>query len=101
VQPDDDPENRDEDDADRREAFAHAAARDGRIPPERGRLRSLRRLFAPRAREWTVEASSWAPYPITKRWTTTRELRGQVLASVEGQLARGEEPVPRNAKQVV
>jgi hypothetical protein len=72
-----------------------------RITPDRGRFRSVRRLLAPRAREWTIEASSWAPYPITKRWTTTRELRGQVLASVEGQLARGEEPVPRNAKQVL
>jgi hypothetical protein len=72
-----------------------------RVTPERGRFRSFRRLFAPRAREWTIEASSWAPYPITKRWTTTRELRGQVLASVEGQLARGEEPVPRNARQLL
>jgi hypothetical protein len=72
-----------------------------RVTPERGRFRSFRRLFASRAREWTIEASSWAPYPITKRWTTTRELRGQVLASVEGQLARGEEPVPRNARQVL
>lgn len=79
------------------EIYAYRA----RIPPERKRFRSLRRLFAPRARDWTVEASSWAPYPITKRWTTTHELRGQVLASVEGQLARGEEPVPRNAKQVL
>ncbi len=72
-----------------------------RAKPEHGRFRSIRRLFAPRVRDWTIEASSWAPYPITKRWTTTRELRGQVLASVEGQLARGEEPVPRNAKQVL
>jgi len=35
------------------------------------------------------------------RWTTGRELLGQVLASVEGQLARGDEPMPRNAKQVL
>ena len=68
-------------------------------PP--GRFRTVKRLFAPRAKEWTVEASSWAPYPITRRWTTGRELLGQVLASVEGQLARGDEPMPRNAKQVL
>jgi hypothetical protein len=70
-----------------------------RVQPPDGRFRKIRRLFAPRAGEWTIEASSRAPYPITHRWTTTHELRGQVLASVEGQLARGEPPKPRNAKQ--
>jgi hypothetical protein len=70
-----------------------------RVPSETGRLRRVRRLVAPRSKQWTIEASSWAPYPITYRWTTSRELRGQVLASVEGQLARGEHPQPRNAKQ--
>jgi len=72
-----------------------------RVPPTDGRFRRIRRLFAPRAGEWTIEASSWAPYPITHRWTTTHALRGQVLASVEGQLARGEPPQPRNAKQLL
>ena len=70
-----------------------------RIRPDSGRLRGLRTLFAPRAPEWTVEAVSWAPYPVKHRWTVGRELKGQVLASVEGQLARGEHPRPRNAKQ--
>ena len=72
-----------------------------RVAPAAGRFRRIRRLFASRAAEWTIEASSWAPYPITHRWTTPSELRGQVLASVEGQLARGEQPQPRNAKQVL
>ena len=48
--------------------------------------------------EWTIEAASWAPYPISHRWSTTRELRGQVLAQVEGALAHGETPRPRNAR---
>lgn len=72
-----------------------------RVQPAGGRFRRIRRLFARRTDEWTIEASSWAPYPITHRWTTTHELRGQVLASVEGQLARGESPQPRNAKQLL
>jgi hypothetical protein len=71
------------------------------VPPKPGRFFVLRRLFASRAEEWTIEAASWAPYPIRHRWETTRELKGQVLASVEGQLARGEPPVPRNAKQLL
>jgi hypothetical protein len=72
-----------------------------RVEPTAGRFRKIRRLFARRAAEWTIEASSWAPYPVTHRWTTTPELRGQVLASVEGQLARGEAPQPRNARQLL
>jgi len=96
----------------------HAAARttdpDGRdweIYAYRFRLpkrtrRRLPHLFVdmPRAfrtAEWTIEAVSWAPYPIRHRWTTTRERRGQVLASVEGQLARGETPMPRHARQLL
>jgi len=72
-----------------------------RVEPTAGRFRKIRRLFARRAAGWTIEASSWAPYPVTHRWTTTPELRGQVLASVEGQLARGEAPQPRNARQLL
>jgi hypothetical protein len=72
-----------------------------RAPAPPGRFRRIRGLFAPRAGDWTIEASSWAPYPITHRWSTAPELRGQVLASVEGQLARGETPRPRNAKQLL
>jgi hypothetical protein len=73
--------------------------------PKRTRRRVPYILFdiprALRTSEWTIEADSWAPYPIRHRWTTTRRLRGQVLASVEGQLARGETPVPRNARQLL
>jgi hypothetical protein len=61
----------------------------------------VRRLFARRSPEWTIEASSWSPYPVRHRWEATSELKGQVLASVEGQLARGEHPVPRNARQIL
>ena len=72
-----------------------------RAPAPPGRFRRIRQLFARRSGDWTIEASSWAPYPITHRWSTTTELCGQVLASVEGQLARGETPQPRNAKQLL
>jgi hypothetical protein len=79
------------------EIYAYRA----RVAPSKGRLRSLRRLIARRAREWTIEALSFAPYPMTHTWSTSRETKGQVLASVEGQLARGETPMPRNAKQIL
>jgi hypothetical protein len=55
---------------------------------------------ASRSDEWTLEAVSWAPYPVHHKWSTTSEFRGQVLATVEGSLARGETPKPRNARQV-
>jgi hypothetical protein len=69
-------------------------------------LRALVRLFvdfplagirALRTDEWTIEAISWAPFQCRYTWSTTREHRGQVLAQVEGGLARGETPHPRNA----
>ena len=47
---------------------------------------------------WTIEAISWAPFRASYTWTTSREYRGQVLAQVEGGLARGEQPHPRNAQ---
>ena len=53
-----------------------------------------------RGDEWTIEAVSWAPFKATCTWTTTREHRGQVLAQIEGGLARGESPRPRNARFV-
>ena len=77
------------------EIYAYRA----RVAVATGRLRRIRNLFAPRAREWTVEAVSWAPYEVRHRWTVAGERKGQVLASVEGQLARGEHPRPRNARQ--
>jgi hypothetical protein len=91
-------------------ASARAVAPDGRewaiyayrarVARESGRLRGLRRVFSRRAGEWTIEALSFAPYPMRYKWTTSPESKGQVLASVEGQLARGETPMPRNAKQI-
>jgi hypothetical protein len=72
-------------------------------------LRALVRLFvdfplagirALRTDEWTIEAISWAPFQSRYTWSTTREYRGQVLAQVEGGLARGEIPHPRNAHLV-
>jgi hypothetical protein len=72
------------------------------VPPaEGGRFRWIRRWFAPHDAEWTIEAASYAPYPLRHRWTTAAETKGQVLAGVEGQLARGEEPMPRNARQIL
>ena len=53
-----------------------------------------------RSDTWTIEAISWAPFRASYTWTTTREHRGQVLAQVEGGLARGETPHPRNAQFV-
>jgi hypothetical protein len=50
--------------------------------------------------EWTIEANSWAPFRASYTWTTSREYRGQVLAQVEGGIARGETPRPRNAQLV-
>ena len=53
-----------------------------------------------RSDAWTIEAISWAPFRESYTWTTTREHRGQVLAQIEGGLARGERPHPRNAQFV-
>lgn len=50
-----------------------------------------------RSDEWTIEAVTFDPHRRSCVWTTTREFRGQVLAQVEGGLARGESPRPRNA----
>jgi hypothetical protein len=57
-------------------------------------------IRALRSDEWTIEAISWAPFRTSYTWTTTREYRGQVLAQVEGGIARGEKPQPRNAQFV-
>ena len=70
------------------------------LPPET-RFRLMRRLFAPRSDEWLIEAVSYAPYEQRLRWSIPAERKGQVLAQVEGQLARGERPMPRNAKQLL
>ena len=44
-----------------------------------------------RSDEWTVEAICFVPQE-RYRWRTSREYRGQVLARVEGSLARGDVP---------
>jgi hypothetical protein len=50
-----------------------------------GAIRSLR------SDEWTIEAICYVPRE-SYRWRTTREFKGQVLARVEGSLARGDVP---------
>ena len=44
-----------------------------------------------RSDEWTIEAICFIPRE-SYRWRTTREFKGQVLARVEGSLARGDVP---------
>jgi hypothetical protein len=50
--------------------------------------------------EWTIEAATFGAQPESLKWRTTSEYRGQVLAHVEGSLARGDHPRPRNAWSV-
>jgi hypothetical protein len=45
-----------------------------------------------RSDEWTVEAVTFLPSRESYAWSTTREFKGQVLAQVEGHLARGDIP---------
>jgi hypothetical protein len=40
------------------------------------------------------------PFRTSYMWTATRDYRRQVLAQVEGGIARGEKPQPRNAQFV-
>jgi hypothetical protein len=42
--------------------------------------------------EWTIEAITFMPQRQSIAWTTTTEHKGQVLAQVEGSLARGHPP---------
>jgi hypothetical protein len=49
-------------------------------------------IRAARSDEWTVDAVSHMPRRTTYTWTTTTEYKGQVLAQVEGNLARGDIP---------
>jgi hypothetical protein len=49
-----------------------------------GALRSVR------SDEWTVDAVTFMPRHVVYTWTTTSEYKGQVLAQVEGYLARGD-----------
>jgi hypothetical protein len=81
-----------------------------RLPPRKGRLWIFRRIFFDiplaslhllQSDVCLVEAVSWAPYPIRLRWEISKDRKGQALAQVEGQLARGERPMLRNAKQLL
>jgi hypothetical protein len=45
-----------------------------------------------RSDEWTVEAIVILPHRESYAWTTTTAYKGQVLAQVEGHLARGDIP---------
>jgi hypothetical protein len=70
-------------------------------PPQRRRdlwraaLAAARTL---RAGTWTIEAVTFLPRRTVYTWTTTAEHKGQVLAQVEGSIARGDIPVHlRNA----
>jgi len=42
--------------------------------------------------DWTIEAITFMPQRQSIAWTTTTEHKGQVLAQVEGSLARGHPP---------
>ena len=76
--------------------------RDRNAPRVRARRRPVRRFVAHvaavarslRADEWTIEAVTFAAHAERHAWTTTTEYKGQVLAQVEGNLARGD--VPKN-----
>ena len=46
-----------------------------------------------RSDDWTIEAVSWVPSETRFTWSTTTEHKGQVLAQVEGHLARGDLPL--------
>jgi hypothetical protein len=46
-----------------------------------------------RSDEWTIDAITFYPRQTVYTWTTTSEYKGQVLAQVEGHLARGDIPL--------
>jgi len=45
---------------------------------------------AARSDDWTIDAIAHLPRKTVYRWTTTTGHKGQVLAQVEGHLARGD-----------
>jgi hypothetical protein len=61
--------------------------------PERRRdvLRSVAAAVrAVRSDDWTIDAIAHLPAKSVFRWTTSTEYKGQVLAQVEGHIARGD-----------
>jgi hypothetical protein len=69
--------------------------------PPKTRFRLLRKLFARPSGDLLIEAVSYAPYEQRLRWSIPADRKGQALAQVEGQLARGERPMLRHAKQLL
>lgn len=58
------------------------------------RLRDLPRALVVSLRsEWTIDAVTYEPQETLHTWTTAAEHKGQVLAQVEGHLARGDVPL--------
>jgi hypothetical protein len=53
---------------------------------------ALAGVRAARTDEWTIDAVTYLPHETVYTWSTTREHKGQVLAQVEGHLARGDVP---------
>ena len=64
----------------------------GRPRPKRRLARVAAALRSLGRDEWTVDAVTYLPHETVYRWTTTGEFKGQVLAQVEGHLARGDVP---------
>jgi hypothetical protein len=65
-------------------------------PPSRRREILRAALAAARTlvrEDWTVDAITYLPRETVYTWTTTGEHKGQVLAQVEGHLARGDIPM--------
>jgi hypothetical protein len=60
-----------------------------RWQPPRRKRDVLRALAASLPPEWTIAAVTYEPHETVYTWTTTREFKGQVLAQVEGSIARG------------
>jgi hypothetical protein len=71
------------------EIYAYKVSVSSRRPVRVLLLAALRAL---RSDVWTIDAVTYLPHESTYRWTTTREHKGQVLAQVEGHLARGDVP---------
>jgi hypothetical protein len=62
-----------------------------RPPRRRDLLRSVAgAVRAARSDDWTIDAIAHLPRKTVYRWTTTAAHKGQVLAQVEGHLARGD-----------
>ena len=58
------------------------------------RRRDLLRALATSLRsDWTIAAVTYELHETVHTWTTTSEHKGQVLAQVEGHLARGDVPL--------